>query len=64
MGVFSTSMSEEFVKVAQELNLTKEEIFNISKNSVEFIFDSNEVKEKLLNEFENFQKEEFQNIEI
>jgi adenosine deaminase len=52
------------VKVAQELNLTKEEIFNISKNSVEFIFDSNEVKEKLLNEFENFQKEEFQNIEI
>jgi adenosine deaminase len=64
MGVFSTSMSEEFVKVAQELNLTKEEIFNISKNSVEFIFDSNEVKEKLLKEFENFQKEEFNNVEI
>jgi adenosine deaminase len=64
MGVFSTSMSEEFVKVAQELNLTKEDVFKMSKNSVEYIFDSNEVKEKLLDEFEKFKKEVFNNIEI
>ncbi|RYR76210.1 hypothetical protein Ahy_A01g000818 [Arachis hypogaea] len=46
-GVFSTSLSNEYKIAASSLGLGRKQMFELSKNSVEFIFADNVVKDEL-----------------
>lgn len=50
-GVFSTSLSNEYKIAASSFGLGRKEMFELSKNAVEFIFADNMVKEDLRNIF-------------
>ncbi|CAI8611454.1 unnamed protein product [Vicia faba] len=50
-GVFSTSLSNEYKIAASSFGLGRKEMFELSKNAVEFIFADNTVKEDLGNIF-------------
>ncbi|CAK8564357.1 unnamed protein product [Lathyrus sativus] len=50
-GVFSTSLSNEYKIAASSFGLGRKEMFELSKNAVEFIFADNTVKEDLRNFF-------------
>lgn len=55
-GVFSTSLSNEYRIAASTFGLGKKEMFELSKNSVEFVFADNGVKEELRNIFSSVAK--------
>ncbi|XP_027332955.1 adenosine deaminase-like protein [Abrus precatorius] len=50
-GVFSTSLSIEYQTAAASFGLGRKEMFELSKNAVEFIFADNAVKQELINLF-------------
>ncbi|CAK9146834.1 unnamed protein product [Ilex paraguariensis] len=51
MGVFSTSLSDEYILAASALGLGKREMFELARNAVDFIFAGDEVKKKLMEIF-------------
>ncbi|KAK4258980.1 hypothetical protein QN277_005365 [Acacia crassicarpa] len=55
-GVFSTSLSDEYRIAASTFGLGKKEMFELSKNSVEFVFADNGVKEELRSIFNSAAK--------
>ena len=50
-GVFNCSSSEEYAHAMELLNLSKDEMLLLSKNSIEYIFADDNVKESLRSEF-------------
>ncbi|RDX68165.1 Adenosine deaminase-like protein [Mucuna pruriens] len=50
-GVFSTSLSNEYKIAASSFGLGRKELFELSKNAIEFIFADNVVKEDLRKTF-------------
>lgn len=58
-GVFSTSLSEEFHIAAQTFNLSKDQLWNISLQSLDYIFADEKTKEYLKQKwFSSKQKDE------
>ncbi|KAF7840647.1 adenosine deaminase-like protein [Senna tora] len=55
-GVFSTSLSNEYKIAATSLGLGKKEVFELSKNSIEFVFADSGVKEELRKNFDSAAK--------
>ncbi|XP_068463019.1 N6-mAMP deaminase isoform X1 [Phaseolus vulgaris] len=55
-GVFSTSLSNEYNIAASTFGLGQNEMFELSKNSIEFIFGDNVVKEILRKTFDSAAK--------
>ncbi|KAK7264500.1 hypothetical protein RJT34_32109 [Clitoria ternatea] len=55
-GVFSTSLSNEYKIAASSFGLGKKEMFELSKNAIEFIFADNVVKKELRNFFNSAAK--------
>ncbi|KAE9591448.1 hypothetical protein Lal_00039040 [Lupinus albus] len=55
-GVFSTSLSNEYKIVAKSFGLGMKEMFELSRNAVEFIFADNGVKEDLRTYFNSVAK--------
>ncbi|ESO08564.1 hypothetical protein HELRODRAFT_110129 [Helobdella robusta] len=53
-GMFSTSLSKEFILASTTFNLSKEEVWSMSRNAVEHIFSSEHVKEQLRTMFATF----------
>ncbi|XP_050294583.1 adenosine deaminase-like protein isoform X2 [Anthonomus grandis grandis] len=60
-GVFNTSLSKEFQVVQENFNLTQEELWKISKNSVEYSFASPEEKQFLIFELEQWRNKNIPN---
>ncbi|CAK9176703.1 unnamed protein product [Ilex paraguariensis] len=50
-GVFSTSLSDEYILAASAFGLGKREMFELARNAVDFIFAGDEVKKKLMEIF-------------
>ncbi|GAQ87811.1 Adenosine deaminase [Klebsormidium nitens] len=50
-GVFSTSLSQEYAIVAASFGLTADHVFSVARHSVEYIFASESVKQKLRRTF-------------
>lgn len=53
MGVFSTSLSKEYAIAAKAFNLSKAQLFGLSKNAIEYTFASEETKDKLRKKWES-----------
>ena len=52
-GVFNTSLSNEYYQLAKAFKLTKQQLCQLSKGSIDLIFDD-DVKEKLRDDFNKF----------
>ena len=46
-GVFSITLSEEYSIMAKTFNLTEEEVWDLTLNSIDYIFENNSVKNAL-----------------
>lgn len=57
-GVFSTTLSEEYYLMARTFNLTKEQVWNLTYRSIDYIFEGDMVK----NALKQIWKEEETNI--
>lgn len=53
-GIFSTNLSREFCLAAENFNLSKYEIIELSERAIDFIFGSEETKDILRKHFEDF----------
>jgi len=52
-GILDTSLTAHYDLLKKELNLTDAEIWEISRRSVNFIFESDQIKQKLFNYFDS-----------
>jgi len=50
-GIFSTTLSHEYSIAGKAFNLSKDELFNLSLNSIDFIFGDEQLKTKLRQQF-------------
>ncbi|KAJ3052203.1 hypothetical protein HK097_006727 [Rhizophlyctis rosea] len=55
-GVFGSSLSEEYAIAAATFQLRKEDLYELSRRAVEFVFGSEECKRTLRNEWERFRQ--------
>lgn len=46
-GVFSITLSEEYSIMAKTFNLTEEEVWDLTLNSIDYIFENDSVKNAL-----------------
>lgn len=46
-GVFSITLSEEYSIMAKTFNLTEEEVWDLTLNSIDYIFENDSVKNTL-----------------
>ena len=53
-AVFNTTLSKELGIACQYFNLSTEDILSIMRSTVDYIFDSETTKRKLINVLENF----------
>lgn len=54
LEIFQTNLTQEYEKVQKGLGLSDEDLFSISRQSIEYIFDNEEVKKKLHQEYDTW----------
>ena len=54
-GVFSTSLTEEYVKAAETFSLSRRQIWDLSYNSITSIFAEKDVKDKLREKWKTYE---------
>ncbi|XP_060533114.1 adenosine deaminase-like protein [Cylas formicarius] len=59
-GVFNTSLSKEFFLAYQHLNLNREQLWKISRNSIDYSFASNREKQELRIKLKEWRQENMQ----
>jgi adenosine deaminase len=58
MGIFGSTLSQEYAIAAQTFNMDKRQLFDLSRNSIDSIFAGEAVKEKLREEWDRFWRDQ------
>ncbi len=61
MGIFATSLSEEYAIASRVFNLTRDQLFQLSLQSIDYIFAGEEIKQRLRESFKDGKRAEIQN---
>ncbi|XP_028407028.1 adenosine deaminase-like protein [Dendronephthya gigantea] len=56
-GVFTSSLSEEYLLAAKTFNLSKAHLWKLSYDSIDYIFEQNTIKEQLWTKWQRWKKE-------
>ena len=55
-GVFKKSSSEEYAKTMEILQLSQEEMYNLSFKAIDYVFSNDLIKDKLRHQFTEWKK--------